>query len=880
MTSLVYWLFLASGAAGLIYEVVWMRMLMRMLGATVLAYTIVLTAFMLGLALGGWHFGRRIDRRGRPLLVYAALESGIAVWALILPAGLNLAIVWFSATARGLAGAELITHLVRIALAFAALLLPTVLMGGTLPVLSKFLVSRASDLGPRLGALYAVNTSGAILGAGAAGFLLIGRIGEIRTTLVAIVLNLTAAAGAVLLARTLPSVAPSAEPDVQTSDVPVADDSLSHDSPSRRLDLLVLGVVAVTGFTILAYEVLWTRLGVLLLSNTTYSFSLMLLAFLTGIAVGSAVMAAALRAWRPSWSARARIFAGLQIAIGVVALVTLAAPVPVVRYTLPLWTRLGGPLAEFIAGPVPAIFLLLAPLTLLSGASFPLGAALYAREARRVGTGVGAVYLWNTIGAAAGSAVAGFALLPWLGISGSFLFCIGLNLVAGSLLFLMLPAPDRAARLRPVFIGAAIALVVFSFSYRFTGRLDVARTLLYKRIQRAQRQAIFYQEDINGIVSVWINPWNRDPWSNDKRLYIDAQAMAVAYRYGMIYERLQAHYPLLLHPDPQDVLVICLGTGTTLGSVGQYPVSTIDCVELSRSIVAAGRYFTEENHSILEDPRVTVHIQDGRNYLLTTPRMYDVITAEPMHPHLAGTVNLYTKEYFELVKSRLRPGGVCSHWIPLHRMLPREIKQSVEAFREVFPHTMLFVETSEAIILGSDEPLVIDAERWRSYLGDPRISQDLREVGLASLPQLLSTYIMDDDALEGYVGNTPPVTDDLPTLEFFGPAVALEVGLEENIRELVDHRDPVDKVLRTSVKDGLTEDEAAELRRLYPIESAYLLAYADYAGGDFAAALEGFEEVLALAPDDRRAELSAQAIARHVPATERTLDPTGAGSLN
>jgi len=879
VTSLVYWLFLASGAAGLIYEVVWMRMLMRLLGATVLAYTIVLTAFMLGLALGGWHFGRRIDRRGRPLLVYAALEGGVAVWALVLPAGLSLAIVGFSAVARELAGAEFITHLVRIVLAFAALLVPTTLMGGTLPVLSKFLVARTSDLGPRLGALYAVNTLGAILGAGAAGFVLIGRIGETHTTFVAIILNLTAAAGAVLLARVRPATAKATEPETQGGEASAPADGERQESPSRGLDLLVLVVVAVTGFTILAYEVLWTRLGVLLLSNTTYSFSLMLLAFLTGIAVGSAAMAAALRAWCPSWSTRARIFAGIQIAIGVMVLVSLAAPVPAVRYTLPLWTRLGGSLAAFLPGPVPAVFLLLAPLTVASGASFPLGAALYARQVRRVGAGVGAVYLWNTVGAAAGSAVAGFVLLPWLGISGSFLFCIGLNLAAGTLLFLTIPAPNRVARLSPVVVSIAIILVVFSYTFSVTGGLDVARTLLYKRLQRAQNIPIFYREDINGIVSVWVNPWDKDLWSNDKRLYIDAQPMAVAYRYGMIYERLQAHYPLLLHPDPKDVLVICLGTGTTLGSVGQYPVSTIDCVELSPSVVTAGRYFKEQNHNILEDPRLTIYLQDGRNYLLTTPKMYDVITAEPMHPHLAGTVNLYTKEYFELVKSRLRPGGVCSHWIPLHRMLPREIKESVQAFREVFPYTMLFVETSEAIILGSDRPLSIDANRWRRLLGDPKISQDLEQVGLAGVPQLLSTYVMDDTALAGYVDDTPPVTDDRPTLEFFGSTAASNTGLEENIRELVAHRDPVEKLLRAYVKDGLSPAEAAELRRLYPIESTYLLAYAEYAAGDLAAALKGFDQVLAVAPDDRRAELTAQVIARHVPASERTLDPTDTGTL-
>jgi len=859
VTSLLYLLFLASGAAGLIYEVVWMRLLMRILGATVLAYTIVLSAFMLGLALGGWWFGRRIDRKGRPLLVYAGLEFGIALWALALHPLSALLLRAFAASARALPDAPVLMDIIRGGLAFAALLIPTILMGGTLPVLSKFLVQRSGDLGHKVGQLYAINTAGAILGAGAAGFILIGKIGEIHTTLVAVALNLTATAGAALLAR-------AARRGAQQSALPSAPTEADPASGFGARPVLVLVAAGITGFTILAYEVFWTRTGVLLVGNTTYAFCLMLLSFLTGIAFGSAIMAAILRARRPDFGARWRIFAGLECLIGLVALISFASPVPVVAATLPLWNSLAGPLAGWLPGPAPALFLLLAPLTLLSGASFPLAASLYARDPDRVGGGVGAVYLWNTIGAAAGSAAAGFLLLPRLGIAHSFLFATGINLAAGLLLMLASPAQPLSSRLRPAVAWCVAAGLLLAIALRATGGLEIPRLLLKKRLDRPYQRCIFYQEDVNGIVSVWYNPHEPDPWANNKRLYIDAQPMAVAYRYGMIYERLQAHYPLLLHPDPKDVLVVCLGTGTTLGSAGQFPVAGIDCVELSPAVVDAGVCFTEENHGILKDPRLTLHITDGRNYLLATRKTYDVITAEPMHPHLAGTVNLYTREYFELVRSRLRPGGICSHWIPAHKMRPVEIRSAIQAFREVFPHTLLFLESADLIILGSDQPLRIDIARWRRLLADPRISTDLAEVGLSSVPQLLATFMMDDAGVAGYVNNAPPVTDDLPTLEFFGSTAVAESALPDNIREIVRRRQPLTS-LKKHLVGRLTPEEEAALATLYPLESAYLLAYADLVSRDVTAARRGFLEVLAQAPGDKRAAINLGNIERVIGST-------------
>jgi spermidine synthase len=256
-----------------------------------------------------------------------------------------------------------------------------------------------------------------------------------------------------------------------------------------------------------------------------------------------------------------------------------------------------------------------------------------------------------------------------------------------------------------------------------------------------------------------------------------------------------------------------------------------------------------------------VHIDDGRNYLLATRKSYDVITAEPMHPHLAGTVNLYTREYFELVRSRLRSGGICSHWIPLNKMRPMEVKQAVQAFRAVFPHTVLFVQTADAIVVGSDRPLTVDVEHWRRLLGDARVSQDLAEVGLSGLAQLLSTYMVDDAGLGRYVGGVGPVTDDRPTLEFFGSSPRAERGLAENIRQVVAQRDPLQRLLEDHLRGELTAEERADLDRLYPLENEYLLAYAQYTQGDWASAMKRLQGVLEIAPEDKRAEITARTLA-------------------
>ncbi len=229
-----------------------------------------------------------------------------------------------------------------------------------------------------------------------------------------------------------------------------------------------------------------------------------------------------------------------------------------------------------------------------------------------------------------------------------------------------------------------------------------------------------------------------------------------------------------------------------------------------------------------------------------------------MHPHLAGTVNLYTREYFQLVRSRLRPGGICSHWIPLHRIRPHEVKMAARAFREAFPHTLLFLETAEAIIIGSDRPLNIDLARWRRFLRDPRISVDLQEVGLDGLAELLATYMMGDAALDRYLGDTPPVTDDLPILEFFGSSPAVDTDQPKNIREVLAYRDPL-SLLRAQLVGDPTPEEQQALDKLYPLEADYLSAYADYVSGNLSSAERGFAAVLRQAPHDRRAEISLNA---------------------
>ncbi len=742
-----------SGFAGLVYEVVWMRMLTFIFGVSAYATATVLCAFMGGLALGSWAFRRLADRGTRPLRTYALLEVGVGVYALLLPLlleGLTPVYVWV----HGLTGGHnLAVNLARFLLGGLALLLPSALMGATVPVLGRYFVQAPSRVGRDAGVFYAVNTFGAVAGAFAAGFLFLGPLGILRTTLVAMAVNALVAGGAGWAdARHQAAGAPEVAPPSGAAAVrPAA--STGAGSGLARLTVIVF---ALSGFASLAYEVLWARLLVFYLHNSTYAFSAMLVIFLLGLAAGSLAGARWL-ADRVTHPAAALGFVEIGIALASLGSVLVYTRLP----DLALWFADVLPIHSFMAAAALIFFqagaILLVP-TLLMGAAFPLAARVVTRDLGRVGHALGGIYADNTRGSIAGAFLCGFVLIPALGLGPTAAALVMLNLALGGALLLAAPWAGPAAR-RGWALAAAAALLAVPFL--------VPGELFRDAFERRFARVLYYKDEATDTVAVA----ETKPGVLDSRTIFYADGRGTAGIFSVPENRVSGHLPMLVHPDPRDVLVICFGVGNSLAAVGRHPASRIHCVELSPGVIETAHFFAATNNDILDDDRVRLFIEDGRIHLLTTGTRYDVVTLEPPEMHTAGVVNLYTREFYELVKARLNPGGVVCQWLNIRKMPEHEFKMLIAAFREVFPHTTLWQPPKcfGVLLLGTDGPLQIDLPRFLERYQRPRVYRDLAEVRLGDPLDFLSQFLMGEEATARYAAGAPPVTDDRTYVDFSVP---------------------------------------------------------------------------------------------------------------
>lgn len=635
----VHLLFLASGAMALVYQVAWMRNLSLIFGASHQAISIVLGSFMAGLALGGYYFGRRDSTIRRPLRLYGFLELGVAMTALALPVLLRIADGVYVSAARRVGEVTPALTLLRIILAFGALVLPTFFMGGTLPVLTQFLVRQMNELGARLSGLYAINTFGAVLGVVAAGFVLLPRLGVWNTQLVAVAVTSAVGTLAMIVDRRLALNASSAITPPAENPVSVHKSAdLPHNAGTLALRLAFWGT-AVSGACALALEVMWTRAISTVTGATTYGFTIMLAAFLSGIALGSLVHAVA--PWR-----RASVSVQFGVALAAIGVSSLVVTYMIPR--LPEWSlSMDYRLYGGVTGLRPANTLVLSFLVMLvpcvfMGMAFPLAGQARAALIQRVGKSVGDVAAVNTIGAIFGSLAAGFLLIPVIGLHRGLLVVSAINLGYG-LIVLCAALGGLKPRLRPVatlggFAGAAIIVLIplglpnwnagvlaryqnnnpTAFLDR-QGRPDIdARleeiTIAYFKEGRGATVAVL---EYNGLRSLVIN----------------GKCVATDTESDLHHELMLGHLPMLLHPDPRSAIVIGLGAGITLGGVAAQPeVEDITLVEIEEAVYGAAEMFNHVHGNAMADPRVRRVVQDGRNYLLTCPRTFDVITADPIDP--------------------------------------------------------------------------------------------------------------------------------------------------------------------------------------------------------------------------------------------------------
>ncbi len=826
---IVWTIFILSGASGLIYEVIWMRQLTLIFGSTIFATSTVLTAFMAGLAFGSFYFGRKIDDSTQsPLRFYAILEVGIGVFCVAWPLILTVLSGFYVLIHRHVTSEFYTLSLLRFALTFLVLLIPSTLMGGTLPVLTRFFVPKLEKLGTNVGILYALNTFGAVIGCVAAAFFLIEHLGVQQTLFVGIAINFVVALVAFLFGRgvvhseDISLISTEAEENPADAGETTADtDIVSGHSPLQRLVLVAIGI---SGFCALAYEVLWTRILVFFLGSTTYAFATMLAAFLFGIGLGSFLFAR----WTDRLRAPTVIFGILQLGIGLSALLLMPAFEELYGMSRAFQSVFGG--ARFWA--FFSCFLVMSVPTVLMGASFPLVGKIYTGGARRgannreitvdckraampdgyehrasqnIGRSIGNVYAVNTVGSILGAFCAGFILIPLLGIRPSLVMIVVLNTALGCLLIVRAERRTPSAFLQGISIGVPILSVGLAVIMLLTVNQPLFLKSAIFKTQRPGDTLVDYNEEVDATVTTLKD--NEGVY----RLYVDTNQAADASRWDSPSHRVIAHLPLLLHRRPKRALVVGFGMGLTSHSITQHGVR-VDAVELSEGVLqAAKKHFTHINRNVFENKLFNWTLNDGRNHILMTRQKYDMISTGIIHPLVsAGSSNIYTSDFYRLCKRIMTEDGVMCQWVPLHRLPETHYKMIVRTFIEVFPNTTLWYKYTPdfVILIGTHKQLSIN---YKSFIERARIAS-IRN-GLASDDldgmSLLDSFMMGPKAVRRYVGRGPIHSDNRPRLEFFKGA-ALVNTTAQNITGMLEYRERVTPYL---INYGRTHEAQKEVRQ-------------------------------------------------------------------
>jgi spermidine synthase len=718
--------------------------------------------------------GSRLQR-GDALRVYAALEVAIAVLALAMPLELRaLDPLLAAAYADGDGGATF--GVLRTVSSLVVLSLPAAAMGATFPIAARWFVTHAGVAGRDAGSLYAANTVGAAMGALLAGFVLLPFLGLAGATWVAVGLNAAAAAGAFLIARRGEGIA-SPDGRAKAKEARATSPAKRHKpgkaaarlaQPQSAVSVPRPGLAAValgiSGFASLTLQVVWTRLFALILGPTTYAFSIIVSIFIAGLAIGAASASRLVTRVRQPVIA---LSVCLALSVGLAALSAalvdrgLLAVAGIVAQPDVTFSRVLSRQALLALG-------LLAPMTIAFGAAFPFAVATANSREETVASDLGLIYAVNTAGAIAGALIAGFSFIPAAGLHGSLRLVTIIGAV-GALVVLAAGRVTGRSRLVAVALGLAVLvlgarlpqwdrLLLSSGAYKYASVLqgpDI-RTAL------SAGELLYYGEGASGTVAV-------RRVGGTTSLSIDGKVDA-SNAGDMLTQRLLAHVPLLLHPDPKRVAILGLGSGVTLGSALSHPIQRADVLEISPQVVEAAAHFDEENHNAIRDPRTRLILGDGRTHLLLTSERYDVIVSEPSNPWMAGIASLFTQEFFQAARDRLGPGGILCQWAHTYDISTRDLQSIVATFVSVFPDgTLWLVGDGDVLLIGSNAPLEPRLAEVTNTWQRPGVAESLESVDARQPSHLLSLFIAHGKQLAEWAGDAPVQSDNRAALEFSGP---------------------------------------------------------------------------------------------------------------
>ena len=830
-------IFFFSGLSALVYQLLWMRQLGFIFGNTIYASATVLTAFMGGLALGSHLFGRYAERLKNPLKCFAWLEWGIAAYALAMPLLFTLLQLIYRFAYRHISDDLLVLTPMRFILALLLLITPTLLMGGTLPVIIRGLARENQVFGKRLGWFYGINTLGAVAGIFVCGFYLIPRVGITYTNFIAVATDVIAGIGTWILAHRGALPAPEREPlrpRFRFKDMPTA---------SRYAILIAM----LCGFVSLALEVIWFRALILVFGSTTYSFTVMLGVFLLGIGLGSLLIARVLDRFKEG------LLPLLGAAVALIGVCTLTS--------LYHFDRGPGFLLQHLAAHQlswesmnQARFLIsaahLALPALLFGIAFTVATRLVRRDEPSSSGAVGMVYALNTLGAVAGSFAGGFILLPHFGMERSLLT---LGFLMATVGFLTLVVAGRRPFLR-VAGGLATAVLLLTLflappswnkellaSGAFFSPFNFIQgdEITLREVIMADR-LLHYEEAMSSTVSVHLG-------SNEQKFFcVNGKTEADQTPRSMVLQRMIGHLPMLLHPNPKRAVNIGLGAGVSFGALGQHPLERLEVVEIEPAVQVATRVWGKLNHNILENPNAIITINDGRNHLFSTTNRYDVITADPFEPVMAGAAHLYTENYFKLGRACLSEGGIMGQYLPLYELSLEDYLSIVRSFVSVFPESAVFFTGFDTILIGFESEMKLDATTLRRHFEIPAVKASLADIGFTTPEMLLGMFVADlrehpDFATSGILN-----TDDRPYVEYSAPRSALHYTTDANQTALLHIFTAIPEIWLEGVEPDVAKNLQAEHEAVrLMLESGVLRAQGDKASA-YARLIEAHET----APDN------------------------------
>lgn len=803
-----------SGFSALIYEVVWAKLLALTFGSTTIANTIVIMVFMLGLGIGGLYFGKKADVVKKKHFLFSLLQFSAGLFSFILLVILSNLPFLYRAIFNMLHLNQSSSIIAIFIFAFIVMFIPAFFMGGTLPVIIRIYVQDSDRLSRGISILYGINILGGIMGAVLAGFFLIRNIGMNLTQLVAIIVNMLIGVVALIFSKRILLTGIDKESE---SKLDVGKSVILEDKMSIKYIPVIAGL---TGFAGLACEILWIRALSIFLTNSTYTFTVILIVFLMGTFIGSMIFSKISKG-----NNLYKIFSTIQIGLGLYIVIGgfFLHRLPSVLFSLQNLLEI--PIFRMVLPSIILSMLVVFLPTIAMGMSFPLLCTIYSRNIKFLGGKIGWIYFTNTLGSGLGSFIAGIFLLSLFGVIKGLFFVALVNLFIG----IIFTISTKKKLLNYILVICFIIISFFALKNRY-----ILPPSLYHTSAGSDR-VLYYKETKDGTVIV-----SEDRTTGVRSCYVNNSAVIGTTYDAIKVVKMLGSLPFILNQGAKDVLVIGFGVGITTSVIARYNITQIDCIEICPNLREAAKYFTSFNNYIFNNSKVKFIPNDGRNFLLLSNKKYDIISCDPTHPIL-GSGNLYTKEYFLLCKQHLKEHGVVCQYLPFHKLSPNEFKTLIKTFASVFPYTSIWLGYSHGILVGTEYPQVIDFENLKHIRDD-----------MLNDPYLVAiSCILDNSQILNLTERSGINTDDRPVLEFFTPASLKRENWELNIQSVFGTRVDIMKLIK-----GI--DDADRLQRYLEGQRYFIDGLIFQNRGDRQLMRQAFEKVLEINPENNEVRLFLQ----------------------